>query len=532
MSPHRQIGRPRANAAPALSISAGSASKNRKTKKCNMVLIPESDTPNATHPPPNSPSLSPFTLNCNYMLSRILWATLFTGAAALAQQDAKNPENALVRDIFRELIETNTTHSTGSTGLAAEKMAARLKAAGFPAADIEIVGPRPERNNLVARIHGTGQRKPILLIAHLDVVEAKREDWTTDPFQFVEKDGFYYGRGTSDIKDGDAILVANFIRWQKEGYRPDRDLILALTADEEGGTENGIAWLLANRRPLIDAGYCINLDGGGLEIKGGKKLLNEVQYSEKGFLTVVLEAKDKGGHSSVPRKHNAIYEMARALLLLDRFEFPVMLDGGRREYLRYVQAGMQGQMANSVAGVLENPPVPTALRIVSMMPDLNAVLRTTCVATMMQAGHAENALPQSARATVNCRILPGQAPQEVERTLRTVIQDPAITITTASDSPIGEVGSPPSPLNPEVMKATKDVTESMWPGVPVVPVMSRGATDGRVLRRAGMPVYGISGIASDQDDIRAHGKDERIEAEALFEAREFVFQLVKALAGK
>ncbi len=466
------------------------------------------------------------------MLSRIFWATLFTGAAALAQQDATNPENALVRDILHELIETNTTHSTGSTGLAAEKMAARLKTAGFPAADIEIAGPRPERNNLVARIHGTGKRRPILLIAHLDVVEAKREDWTTDPFQFIEKDGFFYGRGTSDIKDGDAILVANFIRWKKEGYRPDRDLILALTADEEGGTENGIAWLLANRRPLIDAQYCINLDGGGLEIKGGKKLLNEVQYSEKGFLTLIFEAKDKGGHSSVPRKRNAIYELARALLLLDRFEFPVVLDAGRREYLRIVKEGMQGEMANAVAGVLENPPVPNAVRLVSMAPDLNAELRTTCVATMVQAGHAENALPQSARATVNCRILPGEAPLQVEQTLRRVINDNAITITTAPDSPIDDVGSPPSPLNPEVMKATKDVTESMWPGVPVVPVMSRGASDGRILRRAGMPVYGISGIADDQDDIRAHGKDERVGVTAVFEAREFVYQLVKALAGK
>jgi acetylornithine deacetylase/succinyl-diaminopimelate desuccinylase-like protein len=467
------------------------------------------------------------------MLSRLIWATLLAGAAALAQQDTANPENALVRDILRELIETNTTHSTGSTGLAAEKMAARLRDAGFPAADIEILGPRPERNNLVARIHGTGKERPILLIAHLDVVEANRADWTTDPFQFVEKDGFYYGRGTSDIKEGDAILVANFIRWQKEGYRPDRDLIMALTADEEGGTENGIAWLLANRRQSIDAGYCINLDGGALEIKGGKKVLNEVQYSEKGFLTFILEAKDKGGHSSVPRKHNAIYELAEALVRLSAFEFPVMLDEGRREYLRAVAVGTGGKTAGAIARVLAtDPPDPGAVRIVSESPDLNAELRTTCVATMVQAGHAENALPQSARATVNCRILPGQPAQEVQQTVRRVIDDSAISIATAPDSPIDDVGSPPSPLNPEVMKATKAVTESMWPGVPVVPVMSRGASDGRILRVAGMPVYGISGIADDQDDIRAHGKDERVGVTAVFEGREFVYQLVKALAGK
>ncbi len=467
------------------------------------------------------------------MLSRLLWGTLLAGAATLAQQDTANPENALVRDILRELIETNTTHSTGSTGLAAEKMAARLKAAGFPAADIEILGPRPERNNLVARIHGTGRRRPILLIAHLDVVEANRADWTTDPFQFVEKDGYFYGRGTGDIKDGDAILVANFIRWQKEGYRPDRDLILALTADEEGGSENGIAWLLANSRPSIDAEYCINLDGGGLEVKGGKNLLNEVQYSEKGFLTFILEAKDKGGHSSVPRKRNAIYQLSEALVRLSRFEFPVMLDEGRRAHLRAVAVGTGGKTAGMIARVLAtDPPDPAAVRLLSESPDLNAELRTTCVATMLQAGHAENALPQSARATVNCRILPGQAPEEVERTLRSVIADDAIAVTTAPDSPIGEVGSPPSPLNPEVMKATKAVTESMWPGVPVVPVMSRGASDGKFLRRAGMPVYGISGIADDQDDIRAHGKDERVGVTAVFEGRQFVYRLVKALAGE
>ncbi len=467
------------------------------------------------------------------MLFRLIWATLFAGAAALAQQDAANPENALVRDILRELIETNTTHSTGSTGLAAEKMAARLRAAGFPAADIEISGPRPERNNLVARIHGTGQRKPILLIAHLDVVEANRADWTTDPFQFVEKDGFFYGRGASDIKDGDAVLMANFIRWRKEGYRPDRDLIMALTADEEGGTENGIAWLLLNRRQSIDAEYCINLDGGGLEVKGGRNLLNEVQYSEKGFLTFVLETKDKGGHSSVPRKRNAIYELAEALVKLSHFEFPVMLDEGRREYLRSVAIGTGGKTAGAIAKVLATePPDAAAVKLLSESPDLNAELRTTCVATMVQAGHAENALPQSARATVNCRILPGQAPEEVERTLRGVIADDGIAISTAADSPIGEVGSPPSPLHPEVMQAMKAVTESMWPGVPVVPVMSRGASDGRFLRRAGMPVYGISGIADDQDDIRAHGRDERVSVTAVFEGREFLYQLVKALAGK
>ncbi len=467
------------------------------------------------------------------MPSKLLWATLLVCATAFSQQDASNPENALVRDILRELIETNTTHSTGSTGVAVERMAARLRAAGFAGTDIQILGPRPERNNLVVRIHGTGREKPILLIAHLDVVEAKRSDWSTDPFQFVQKDGYYYGRGTSDIKSGDAILVANLIRWKKEGYRPDRDLIVALTADEEGGTENGIEWLMANRRPLIDAPYCINLDGGGLELKGGRKLLNDVQVSEKAFLTFILETRDKGGHSSVPRKHNAIYELAEALVRIEHYQFPVMLDEGRRAQLQSMAAEMGGATAEAIKKVLTTtPPDSAAVDQLADSPDINALLRTTCVATMVQAGHAENALPQSARATVNCRILPGQEPQEVEQALRRVIADEGVTMSTAADSPIGDVGSPASPLNPEVMKATKAATETMWPGVPVVPVMSRGASDGRFLRRAGMPVYGISGIAHDTDDIRAHGKDERVGVTALFEGREFMYRLVKALAGE
>jgi acetylornithine deacetylase/succinyl-diaminopimelate desuccinylase-like protein len=463
------------------------------------------------------------------MLSRLLWATLLAGAVALPQQDVANPQNALVRDILRELIETNTTHSTGSTGLAAERMAARLRAAGFSADDVQILGPRPERDNLVVRIHGTGRHRPILLIAHLDVVEADRAGWTTDPFKFVEKDGYYYGRGTTDVKDGDAILIASLIRWHREGFRPDRDLIVALTADEEGGNENGIAWLLAKRRSLIDAAYCINLDGGGLEVKGGRNLLNEVQFSEKGYLTFTLEARDKGGHSSVPRKHNAIYELAQALVRLSAYEFPATLDEGRREYFQAVAARTGGETARQIEKMLStDPPDPAAVRFLSASPEWNATLRTTCVATMLQAGHAENALPQSAQATVNCRILPGQDPEQVTRLLLLTINDPAITVTPASA--LADVGSPPTRLDPEVMRAMRTVTEAMWPGVPVVPVMSDGATDGRFLRRAGMPVFGISGIPGDMDDIRAHGKDERISPAALFEGREFIYRLVHSLA--
>jgi acetylornithine deacetylase/succinyl-diaminopimelate desuccinylase-like protein len=441
-------------------------------------------------------------------------------------------DDQLVRDLLRELIEINTTHSTGSTGKAAEAMAARLRAVGFPPEDVQVLGPRPERANLVARLRGTGARRPILLISHLDVVEAKREDWTTDPFRFVEKDGYFYGRGTMDIKCGDAILVADFIRWKREGYKPDRDLILALTANEEGGEveEDGIYWLLKNHRKLIDAEYSINPDGGNLETKKGKKLLNELQYAEKGFLSFALEVKNKGGHSSVPGKENAIYRLSRGLVRLSDYDFPVMLDSGTRAYFESVAVRQGPEVAQAVNRMLStNPPDAGAVAELAKSPDWNAMLRTTCVATMAQAGHAENALPQSAKATVNCRILPAQKPTDVESTLKQVLDDPQISITPIESLEL--VQSPASPLRPDVVEAAKAVTSAMWPGVPVVPIISPGASDGTHLRRAGIPTYGISGIADDYDDIRAHGRDERIAATALYEGREFLYRLVTVLSG-
>ena len=453
-------------------------------------------------------------------------------AVLLAQASPSDQENQLVRGLLRELIEINTTHSVGSTGKAAEAMAARLRTAGFDASDVQVLGPNSAHANLVARLRGTGARKPILLISHLDVVEARKEDWTTDPFQFVEKDGYFYGRGASDIKCGDAILVADFIRWKREGFRPDRDLILALTANEEGGDveENGIYWLLKYHRDLIDAAYSINLDGGNLETKKGKKLLNELQYAEKGFLSFVLEVKNKGGHSSLPEKENAIYRLSRGLVRLSEFDFPVTLDAGTRAFFEAVAVSQEPEVASAINRMLStNPPNAAAIALLSKSPDWNAALRTTCVATMLEGGHAENALPQSAKATVNCRILPAEAPAAVEKTLRRVLSDDQISMTPIE--PLAQVQSPPSPLLPEVVAAAKKVTSAMWPGVPVVPFVSQGGTDGTHLRRAGIPTYGISGIADDYDDIRAHGKDERIAATALYEGREFTFRLVKELSA-
>ena len=445
---------------------------------------------------------------------------------------ASDSDDRLVRDLLRELIEIDTTHSTGSTGKAAEAMAARLRAAGFAPADIQVLGPRPERANLVARLRGSGARKPILLIAHLDVVEARKEDWTTDPFRFVEKDGYFYGRGTGDIKSGVAFLVANFIRWKREGYVSDRDLIVALTANEEGGDveENGIYWLLKNHRDLIEAEYAINPDGGNLEIKKGKKLFNELQVAEKGFLSFVLEVKNKGGHSSLPEKENAIYRLARGLVRLSEFDFPVMLDAGSRAYFEAVAVREGPEAGHAINRMLStNPPDAPAVALLSKSPDWNASLRTTCVATMLEGGHAENALPQSAKATVNCRIMPSQAVADVERTLKRVLRDGQISITPLERLDLVE--SPPSPLRPDVVDAARAATTAMWPGVPVVPTISQGATDGTHLRRAGIPTYGISGIAEDYDDIRWHGKDERISATALYEAREFTYRLATALSS-
>ena len=459
-------------------------------------------------------------------MTTLLLALLF------AQASPSDPENLLVRDLLRELIEINTTHSTGSTGKAAEAMAARLRAAGFAPSDVQVLGPNFDHANLVARLHGTGARKPILLISHLDVVEARKEDWTTDPFRFIEKDGYFYGRGTTDIKSGDAILVAEFIRWKREGLRPDRDLILALTANEEGGNveENGVHWLLKNHRELVDASYSLNVDGGNLETKKGRRLLNELQYAEKGFLSFELEVKNKGGHSSLPEKENAIYRLSRGLVRLSEFDFPVMLDEGTRAFFEAMAVRQEPEVAHAINRMLStNPPDAAAVASLSKSPDWNAALRTTCVATMLAGGHAENALPQSAKATVNCRILPAQEPASVEQTLRRVLSDDQISLTPIE--PLSQVQSPPSPLLPEVVAAAKQATSALWPGVPVVPFLSQGGTDGTHLRRAGIPTYGISGIADDYDDIRAHGKDERIEATALYEGREFMYRLVKELSG-
>ena len=432
-----------------------------------------------------------------------------------------NAYDAYARDTLKELIEINTTESSGDTTKAAQAMATRLRHAGFPEADIQVLGEEPRHGNLVARLRGSGKKRPLLLLAHLDVVEAKKEDWSFEPFVFREQDGYFYGRGTSDDKDMAANFVTNLVKMKKEGIVPNRDIILALTSGEEGNAYNGVRWLLEKHRDLIDAELAIN-EGGGGQIKKGKYIANELQTSEKLFTSWEIEAKNKGGHSSLPSRDNAIYRLSEALTRLSKFAFPVELNDTTRAYFERLAVIEHNA---DMAAVAKNGDPAAAARL-SEHPLYNATLRTTCVATMLQGGHAENALPQSAKATINCRILPGTEQARIEETLRRVVDDPQIELHMLPHLPAASA----SPLTPEVLKAVEGITNAMWPGVPTLPVMLTAATDGSHLRRAGIPCYGISGEFSDIDDVRAHGKDERVPVRSFNEGREFLGRLVRKLA--
>ena len=460
-------------------------------------------------------------------MKRILIVTLLAAAtssfAAPPPLDAKTKQLAF--DIYKELIEINTTNSTGNNTAAAQAMASRLKAAGFPAADVQVLAPDPRKGNLVARLHGRGIGKPLLLLAHLDVVEAKREDWSMDPFVLTEKDGYYYGRGTSDDKAMAAIWIATLIRYKQEGWVPNRDLIVALTSDEEtGGDYNGVAWLLKEHRDLIDAAFALN-EGGSGRLKDGRRLYNGVGASEKVYVSFRLETHNKGGHSSAPRKDNAIYELANGLVRLEKYEFPITLNEVTRAYFERMASIEDGQTAADMKAVTTGDAAAAAR--LSEMPAYNAQMRTTCVATRLEGGHADNALPQMARATVNCRILPGESADAVRDTIVKVLNDPGIEITWV-DKPKPSMSSP---LGPAVMKPISDVTNEFWPGTPVLPLMSSGASDGLYLRNAGIPTYGVSGLFGELSDNRAHGKDERVRVESFYDSVQFLYVLVKHLAS-
>jgi len=455
----------------------------------------------------------------------LVTAYLSIGSAAA---DGQTAQQQLAHDIYKELIEIDTTTATGDTARAAEAMAARLKAAGFPEADVQAFSPAPRKGNLVARLHGSGARKPILLVAHLDVVPAKREDWSVDPFKLIEKDGYFYARGSSDDKYMAASFVSNLIRYRQEGYKPDRDIIVALETDEEilDADGLGIQWLLKNHRDLIDAEFALN-EGGGVGLKDGKPVRNSVQTSEKVSVSFQLDVTNSGGHSSVPRKDNAIYRLAEGLVRLSKLEFPLHLNETTRAYFERTAQSESGQTAADIRAVLADKPDAVALGRLSVNPVYNAQLRTTCVATLLQGGHAVNALPQLAEAKVNCRMMPGEAIDEVRATLERALADDQIKVTQIDKGVLSE----PSKLNEDIVGAIEKLSREFWPGAVVLPIMSSGATDGSYLRNAGIPTYGHSGLANDINDIRAHGRDERVPVKSFYEGNEYLYRLVKSLSG-
>ncbi|MDP1859980.1 MAG: M20/M25/M40 family metallo-hydrolase [Gemmatimonadaceae bacterium] len=450
-------------------------------------------------------------------------AAIFTPGSLTAHQQ-------LTRDIYKELVEINSSVTTGNITTAAVAMAKRFKDAGIPDADIFVGGPRPEKHNVVARIRGKGgpgAAKPILLLAHLDVVEALKSDWSPDldPFVFLERDGYYYGRGTADDKAMAAIFVANVYRLKKEGYVPDRDIIIALTADEESGPANGVDWLLKNHRALVDAALVIN-EGGGGTLRDGKPLFNSVQATEKITTNLTLRSTNRGGHSSVPRDDNAITSLADALGKVGRYKFGVHLNDVTRAFFSKTADLETPAMGRAMKALVANPNDAAAVAVVSRDVRYNSMLRTTCVATMLTGGHATNALPQLAEANINCRVYPTSTASEVRAELAKAIADTSVNVIIKSERP----ASPPSALLAEVMQPVGQITKALFGDIPVIPVMSTGATDSRFFRALGVPAFGVSGLFSDPSvDARAHGRDERMAVKSFFEGQEFLYRLTKAL---
>jgi acetylornithine deacetylase/succinyl-diaminopimelate desuccinylase-like protein len=444
-------------------------------------------------------------------------------AASAAVHGQGGGERAMAREIFQQLIEIPTTQADKTTPRAAQAMADRLIAAGFPRDDVHVFTPEPGVGTLVARLRGTDRNaRPILILAHLDVVPALREDWSVDPWTLLERDGWFYGRGTTDNKAGAAMLVANFVRLKREGWQGRRDMILAFTGDEETA-QNSIRWLLKEHRDLLDAEFALNIDAGGIIVKKGMQSIFTVQASEKVYADYQFEATDAGGHSSLPRAENPIYEVSAALRRLADYQFPLKVTEVAREFFDRSARVESGQLASDMRAMAKTPPDAGAAARLSKMPFYNARLRTTCVATRVEAGHADNALPQRARATINCRILPGEPTAPVEATLRRLAGDKVTLKVLSAPTP-----SPPSPVPPAMLARFERIVAAQWPGLPLTPTMEAGATDGAFTRLAGIPTYGPAALPDDPDDVRAHGKDERVGVEAFYQATEFWYRMIRA----
>jgi acetylornithine deacetylase/succinyl-diaminopimelate desuccinylase-like protein len=461
---------------------------------------------------------------------------LWFGSAAAAA-DRQDPHQ-LARALFEQLIEIKTTESGVGSTPAAEAMAQRLREGGFAAQDVHVVGPGGRKQNMVARLKGTGRKRPVLLIGHLDVVEALREDWSVDPFVFLEKDGYFYGRGTQDMKDGIAIMMTALLRYRAEGYRPDRDIILALTADEEGGTANGVDWLLKNRRELVDAEFVLNHDGGGVLMENGRAVQVDLTASEKVYADFDFTVTNPGGHSSAPPRENAIYSLTRALDRVSQHAFAFELNNVTRAYFEHTAKHAESGRAHVLRGLLQSPPDPESLKVISEDPIYNAVVRTTCVATRLSGGHANNALPQTARANVNCRILPGHSPEEVRQELVRVVADASVKVRyynfvteQLEDVAPNVRGYAPPPLRADVLKSLERIAAKMWPGAPVVPAMAVGASDSVYTNAAGLPTYMVSGSALPRDDFRAHGQDERLAVKSFYDGVDFFYEYLNAVVS-
>ncbi len=464
-------------------------------------------------------------MSLSLMRPSIIVVALAAALPASAQTTRPAAEQATARAIYKEFVEIQSGYTTGSTTPVAQSAATRLRAAGFPEADIHVDGADPRKMNLVVRYRGTGARKPLLLVAHTDVVEAKREDWTTDPFTFVEKDGFFYGRGTGDDKAQAAVWIALLLQYKAEGFVPDRDIIVALTADEEGGGPfNGVDWLLKNHRDWIDAEYALN-EGGWGESEQGRRIVNDLQVSEKYVVNFRLEVRNKGGHSSLPVADNAIYHLAGALDRLSRLSFPLKTNAVTAAYFKALAQTEKGAVRADLLATAAGSKAAMQ-RVANGSTQWNATLRTTCITTLLEGGHAINALPQLAAATVNCRVLPEDKVDYVRSTLEKAIADTAVKLTLLGTPNPG----PASPMRADVIGAVTDITSKMWPGVVTVPMMVMGATDGRSLRAAGIPTYGVQGFFIDRDGIRFHGRDERMGVQSFFEGHAFLYELVKRLS--